>query len=75
MPGANCEVLEREEMSRTQRLILIISGILAVGCAVTNIAFDTRGRYEDYFKALRTISFVVFVMSLIRLHEKRKRAS
>jgi|SRR5665213_88366 len=51
----------------TLKLTIIISGFVSLGCAITNIIYDVPKPYEHSFSLLRTLAFVTFVLSLLKL--------
>jgi len=62
-------------MSRKENVIMIVSGVLALGCAVTNILYEMPDRFEHYFISLTSSAFAVFLMSLSKLAETREKTS
>jgi hypothetical protein len=54
---------------------MIVSGVLALGCAVTNILYEMPDRFEHYFISLTSSAFAVFLMSLSKLAETREKTS
>ena len=57
-------------MNRRQKIILIVSGILSLMCAVANILSVVPNGFEDTYKAIRTFSFTAFILTLIQLRKK-----